>query len=247
MKKRENIIPIVTIVIAVIIAFLNIFDIWITDNIVTASILLVVSLLVTIIIIDRKNQKENELRIYKKILDNIQKVKDPVFYSLDEIPVLEDYLRNSTELFYVGGHLNGLIMNNTNLFENWLKEGKTLKLILQNPKNEGLKYLEMPCIEYNYESYVNQINLSIERLRALKRIDNADIEVRVTDITPTQSISILDGHKKGTELCMLLHLPKSEGTTAPFVRLKRADNLDWFNLFYDRYYRIMWDKAKKII
>jgi hypothetical protein len=46
---------------------------------------------------------------------------------------------------------------------------------------------------------------------------------------------------------MLLHLPNGEATSAPFVRINKNEKGEWFTLFYERYYVMLWNSARVII
>jgi len=245
--RRDNLLSLVTILVSTTIAFLSFFTSYISLSVLLAAILVVLTLLALTSIIEREARFEGADRKLESLIQQIERIRGPIFWSIKEIPSLKDYIRGADELFYTGGHLNALVLTNTNLFEEWLRAGKSLKFILQNPENEGLKNLEMPCVNYQGEEYIKQIELSLERLRMLQRIPDAKIEIRLTDISPTQSVSILNGHKGGTEMCLLLHLPNGDGTTAPFVRLTRDNQEEWFSLFYNRYYEFMWAKAKPFV
>lgn len=178
----------------------------------------------------------------------VNELHRPVFYGVSEIPPLARYIAEADELFYAGGHLHSLIQTNMSLFVQWLKDGKSLRFILQDPEIEGLHTLKMPCVHYSPSVYVAQIEDSLNNLRLIRdRVPNARLGVRVTDITPTQSLSILDGHRGGTDMCMLLHLPNGEAGSAPFVRLRRSETGDWFNLFFERFYDFLWDESRLII
>jgi hypothetical protein len=166
---------------------------------------------------------------------------------LTEIPPLEKDMRGAYELFYTGGHLHSLLHSHTNLFRQWLLSGKALKFLLQNPDNTGLLSLTMPCVNYEGERYVAQIRDSLRILRDLKTARHGDLQVRVTDVTPTQSVSILDGHRGGTLICLLLHLPEGESRTGAFLRLTRDTDSPWFQLFFERYYQLLWSSSKAVI
>ena len=154
----------------------------------------------------------------------------------------------SHELFYTGGHLHSFIHSYTNYFEKWLRQGKSIRLILQDPKNEGLNKLAMPCVNYNSGVYVAQIIDSLSILEQLdKRYPTAKLGGRVTNITPTQSVSVIDGHTGGTSLCMLHHLPNGESSSAPFMYLDPIKDKEWFELFYERYYKYLWNESRVII
>ena len=172
----------------------------------------------------------------------------PVFYRVSEVPPLARYIAEADELFYAGGHLHSLIQTNMNLFIQWLKDGKSLRFILQDPEVEGLHTLKMPCVHYSAPVYIAQIEDSLNKLRLMRdRVPNARLGVRATDITPTQSLSILDGHRGGTDMCILFHLPNGEAGSAPFVRLRRSETGEWFNLFFERFYELLWGESRPII
>lgn len=241
--RRDNLFSLVIIVVSTTIALLSLFTSYIALGVLLSAILFVLSLLAITNIIERESRFEIADAKLESLI-RMGRVRGSVFESVRDIPLMENYITGADELFFTGGHLNALVLSNTNLFAAWLRAGKSLKFILQNPENKGLQYLVMPCVNYQCDEYVKQIKLSLERLRILQRIPNGNIEVRLTDITPTQSVTILDGHKGGTEMRLLIHMPSGDGSTAPFVRLTRTHEEMWFNLFYNRYYKHMWEEAR---
>lgn len=241
--RRDNLFSLVIIVVSTTIALLSLFTSYIELSVLLPAILIVLSLLAVTNIIERESRFEIADGKLESLIQ-MRRVQGSIFESVKDIPLMENYIAGADELFFTGGHLNSLVLSNTNLFQAWLKAGKSLKFILQNPENKGLQYLVMPCVDYQYDEYVKQIKISLERLRSLQRIPNANIQVRLTDITPTQSVTILDGHKGGTEMRLLIHTPSGDGSTAPFVRLTRAHDELWFNLFYNKYYKHMWKEAQ---
>ncbi|MDX6386184.1 MAG: hypothetical protein QOK48_3757 [Blastocatellia bacterium] len=241
--KRDNLISLITILAATTIAILGLVSTHIPMSLLLSAILIVLSLLAVTNIIERESRFDSADRKLESIIQ-LGRVGGAMFENFRDIPPLENYTSGAHELFFTGGHLNGVVLTNTNLFKEWLKPGRSLKFILQNPNNIGLRHLEMPCVNYNYDEYVKQIRLSLERLHTLQtELPEAKIEVRLTDISPTQSVLIVDGHEGGTEMRLLIHIPSGDASTAPFVRLSRAHDKVWFNIFFNKYYKHMWDKA----
>jgi hypothetical protein len=106
----------------------------------------------------------------------------------------------------------------------------------------------MPCVNYAPNVYVEQIRDSLSILQHLKAdVPNARLGVRVTEVSPTQSVAILNGHVGGTEMRILFHLPNGDSSSAPFSRLTRDQDGDWFQLFYERFYKILWNSSRIII
>lgn len=241
--RRDNLISVVIILISTTIGLLGLFTSHITLSVLLSAILIMLSLLAVTNIIERESRFEAADRKLESIIQ-MGRIRGSIFESINDLPSMASYIAEADEVFFTGGNLTGLMLTNFNLFENWLIEGKSLKFILQNPENEGLKYLVMPCANYEYTEYAEQIKLSLARLRNLQSIPNAKIEVRLTDMSPTQSVCILDGHESGTEMRLIIHIPSGDGSSAPFVRLSRAHDEAWFNVFYTKYYKYLWDHAK---
>lgn len=106
----------------------------------------------------------------------------------------------------------------------------------------------MPCVNYAANVYVEQIKDALSILQRLKAdVPSARLGVRVTDVSPTQSVAILNGHKNGTEMRILFHLPNGDSSSAPFSSLTRDKDGEWFDLFYNRFYDLLWKNGKIII
>ena len=105
----------------------------------------------------------------------------------------------------------------------------------------------MPAFHYSYESYVKQIEISLDRLKYLKEIPNAEIQVRLSNVSPTQTISILNGHIGGSLIYVALHLPYGDAGTRPCFFLKKEEHKEWFDLFYKRYYDSLWIESEKFL
>jgi len=114
-------------------------------------------------------------------------------------------------------------------------------LVLQNPENLGLQHVTMPCANYKPNVYREQIRESLNILTEIsKKLPDARFGVRLSDVSPTQSAAIMDGHKGGKYICVLHHLPDGESSTAPFNFLDKDRDSYWFNVFYERYYNYLW-------
>jgi len=211
-------------------------------------------ILIVLSLISLSQIVEREIR-FKEVNKNLNDIKNeivestrPPFISVSQLTPFSETMEISHELFYTGGHLHSFIHGYTNYFEKWLSEGKSIRLILQDPQNKGLKNLSMPCVNYNSNVYIAQINDSLNILKQLNiKFPNGKLGVRVTNIAPTQSVSVIDGHIGGTTLCMLHHLPNGESSSAPFMCLDRHKDKEWFKLFFDRYYKYLWTTSRIII
>lgn len=135
--RRDNLLSLVTILISSTIAFLSFFTSYLTLGVLLAAILVVLTLIAVTSIIEREARFEGADHKPELLIQQIERIRGPIFWNIKEIPSLRDYVSGANELFDTGGHLNALVLTNTNLFEEWLRAGKSLKFILQNPENEG--------------------------------------------------------------------------------------------------------------
>lgn len=247
-KKKDNALSLISIILVLVILVADVFGDGFTQPVVFEVILVILALLSLSQIIEREARFE---RVYDGLSDVSQKLVEmqrPQFVPISSIPKFEDIMQNGQELFYTGGHLHSFIHMYSNHFRAWMKEGKSLRLILQNPDNKGLRDLRMPCINYEAEVYVAQINDSLKILKAIKdEFPAGRLGVRVTDIAPTQSVAIIDGNIGGNMMSMLHHLPNGESGTAPFSIIDPLTDNVWFELFYERYYIYLWENSKPVI
>ncbi|UCC96781.1 MAG: hypothetical protein JSW66_13155 [Phycisphaerales bacterium] len=243
-RKKDNLVSLVIAFVAFLVAILGLFTSSISTSSLLAAVLVVLGLLAVTNVIEREARLDQTERKIDDIVSQLSSARCTIFLGAKDIPPLDDYLANADELFYAGGHLWNLVHGNANFLRRWLRGGRVLKLILQDPENPGLRSVRMPCVNYDHTTYVRQIRDTLQMLAEFKKeIPGAKLEVRLTARAPTQSVSIVDGHRGGTDMCMLLHLPESDHGTGPFIRLPRIESGGWFDLFYERYYERLWDEA----
>jgi hypothetical protein len=156
------------------------------------------------------------------------------FVTQEQLPPIRTLIESAQEFFYIGGNCRALLQDYPNDLKRWVTEGKRLIFLIQDPDNEGLKYSEMPCADYNPAKYVEDSRRSIRVLEDLQRAGGS-IELYLTKTTPTQSLAFADPNGSSARVSMFIHLPDGEIHTAPCITFTRADNPHWFQLFYDRY------------
>lgn len=248
LSKKDNLLSLISILLILIIIIVDVFGDGFEQGAIFEVVLVVLGLISLSQIVEREARFEELNSNFNGLRSEVSEITRPLFIPVNELSPFSESMEYSHELFYTGGHLHSFIHGYTNYFEKWLEEGKSIRLILQDPKNKGLKDLAMPCVNYNPSVYVAQINDSLNILDKLnKKYPEGKLGVRVTNVTPTQSVSVIDGHIGGTSLCMLHHLPNGDSSSAPFMCLEPKKDKEWFELFYERYYRFLWDSSRIII
>jgi hypothetical protein len=244
--RRDNLLALIALVASLIVVGLNLFTSYVSTSVLLSAVLLILGLIATTGIIERHERLERT-EVKLDVLDHkLDKLKADFLVTADELVPFSEYIADAEEVFCAGGHLMGFIVERSALWERWLGPGKRLKVIVQDPDNPGLDHLEMPCGLYEAAEYRRQVRVTLGRLEALQnKFPSSEIKVKLSTVTPTQSVSILDGHKGGTRMTMLLHVPEGDATIAPFIVLNRAQHPKWFNLFFQRYYEQLWKKSRE--
>lgn len=246
--RRDNLVSLLSIVVVAIVLLLDVMGDALPAGVVAEALLVVLGLVAISHIAERELRFGEVREDLSKMEREVARLAEPRFYRSSELSSIVDFMKPSHELFYSGGHLHSLLHNNSNYFRQWLKSGRSLRFLLQDPDNPGLEHLEMPCINYASKVYIEQIRDSLAILMRLKdELPIARLGVRVTNVAPTLSVAILDGDKGGSEMRILFHLPNGDASSAPFNRLSRGQDGDWFDLFQDRYYNLLWKKGRIIV
>lgn len=239
-SKRDNLLSLIVIFTAIILLILR----FTTDLISTDKLLSGVLSILTLISIGNIIERESRFTKLDEHLDHLSNnLTQPFFRSRKDCPAIEEISQGAEELFFTGGHLHSLLIQYQGFFHSWLKEGRKLKFIVLNPDNYGLKHMKLPCIDYDPEAYITQIQGSLGRLKALAKTNPGKIEVRLSDITITTSVTILDGHIGGRLMNVLLHLPNGDARFGPIFTLSRDGEKRWFEVIFDRYYNFLWKAA----
>jgi hypothetical protein len=166
--RRDNLLNLVSVCVVVLILLLDTMGNVLPNGAIFEAILVVLGLISVSQIVERE-LRFREVRVdLAEIKQDVSRLAEPRFYKASQLTSVVEFMQLGEELFYSGGHLHSLLHNNSNYFRQWLRDGKSLRFLLQDPDNEGLRYLEMPCVNYAPKVYVEQIRDSIEILSRLK-------------------------------------------------------------------------------
>jgi hypothetical protein len=242
-SKKDNLISVATVVTSVGLLLVSIFTNAIGTNGLFQVILGILTLMAVAQLLERETRYAKTDYKIDALTHKLSLVGGPLFVHSTEIPSLEDLTAQSEELYLAGGNLNTLINKNLHFLENWLRRGKRLKVLVVNPDNQGLRHLYLPCMDYDPIQFEQYTTATLNRLRAFRRIPNANLEVRLSHFAPTQAIALPDGHRGGSVMYVGLYLPNGDAGTAPAFRLSRSEHPEWFQVFHERYYEFLWENS----
>jgi hypothetical protein len=156
------------------------------------------------------------------------------------------FLNGVNELFVSGGHLNNLLVSEKYAITSWLTSNANakLKLILESPK--AARSNHTPVGAGSRKDYINLIHSSLdilaEQMGQFNTKDNPPrIEVRLTDEVPSLTVMIADNHKARINLNLYLGRPVDR----PVMEISRARHKTWFDLFDERYRKILWAASRE--
>jgi hypothetical protein len=246
LSRKDNILTLITICIAILLLLLDLFS----DILVREIMIKIIILILTLIAITNMVERETRFAESSEKIDDVRKLilnmNYGKFIHYSEIPNHEDLAKGANEFFIAGAQTFSLITRNMDFWQQWLKHGKSLKIIIQNPTNEGLKHLNIPTFEYDYKTYKTNIQNIIKKLKTLDKTGNSNLEIRVNDTCPTQGVLIVDGHLGGKAMIVNFYLPNCDSNSRPHVVLESGKDTEWFKLFHTKYYKTLWKNCSSL-
>jgi len=251
LSKKDNLLSVLTILIALILLFVDLF----TDFITIESMFTLIVVILTLLSLD--NIIERETRFYELksslgrsidgLKDMIENTTEPFLKWFRDLPDMRSYSDGAKELFFVGATCNTLLTIETNLLEEWVKKGNSLKFLILDPEGNWLKDVVLPVNNYDYNTFKNEINQALKKIADLKILPNSKVEVRLSNLSPTLGVCIKDGGEylnNFSQIAVHLYLPNEGLGRRPCFILSKAKDGKFFDIFYERYYEQLWNSSK---
>jgi len=238
--RKENILYLVTICIAIVVVVLNIFF---SERFGMQIINQTIIVLLTLIAMANLVEHDTLTKFITACNMSFKKLKSHTFIKDNDKPELEELAKDASEFFVAGAQSFNVVKRHMNFWEQWIRDGKKLKILALNPSNEGLKNLEIPLSHYSYENYVIEMKSTLKIIKSIGQEGNPNLQIRVTNNCLCQGLVIVDGHKGGKIMIVAFYLPNCDPFSRPHVVLDKETDTEWFNLFYSKYYKYLWDKA----
>jgi hypothetical protein len=252
LSRIDNIMSVVTIVTAVTLVLFGVFGGSIAPQATAEIIIALLGLVALTSMLERESrlaQTEIKLDRVQAALDGVrQLLRDSQGTSLfanDKLPHPDTVLESASEVFVAGAHSFNLLTRDPERWKAWLRKGKSVKVIVQNPWNKGLRYLAIPAHAYNYEIYKRNTMDVIEQLQVLSTA-GPGIEIRLSDTCPTQGVIIVDGQNGGACMIVALYVPGCGSATRPTMMLTRERDQALFALFHEKYYVHLWNESQPL-
>jgi hypothetical protein len=252
LSRIDNIVSVVTIVTAVTLVLFGVFGGSIGPQATAEVIIALLGLVALTSMIERESRlahTETKVDGVQAAVDEVQQLlrnsQGTPLFANDKLPHPDTLLENASELFVAGAHSLNLITRDPDRWKAWLRNGKSIRVIIQNPWNKGLRYLAIPAHVYNYEIYKRNTEDVITELEALSAAGHG-MEIRLSNTCPTQGIVIVDGQNGGKSMIIALYVPGCGSANRPTMMLSRERDPALFALFYEKYYVYLWNESKPL-
>jgi len=231
-KSGNNLDLYLTVVIAVIIAFLGAFSIA-KQEIISSAILATLAILAFGSIQDRRERVIIRSALKEGSADSFFRK-----HSFSELEKLIETVKNSKSAFFWGIHFRKTVDNWNSDLQQALRNGTYLRFLLVKPESSAVA---MSLLRYNLDSTQDNINHDIESvLRKLAYIGISSnaidrIEVRVIDFMPPYTMISINPLSSNGKMYVLLSSIRTPTRQTPSFQISAEKDKSYFDFFVDQF------------
>lgn len=252
LSRIDNIMSVLTIIIAVALVLFEVFHGGMTIEANAEAIIVLLGLVALTNMIERESrlvETDTKVDAVQAAVCEVRKLlhdgRGTTLFANDKLPHPDTLLEGGSEVFVAGAHSFNLLTRDPDRWKAWLRERKSVKVIIQNPWNKGLRHLTIPAFGYNYETYKSDTEHVIAALEVLSAA-GPGMEIRLSNTCPTQGVVIVDGQTGGKRMIVALYVPGCGSANRPTMVLNRERDPALFELFYEKYYVHLWNESKPL-
>lgn len=133
---------------------------------------------------------EKHIEVIQKKIEGDEPSLDQLLFRRKDLDALEDRLRDATNIIITGGSLSRLSDEYYGFFEQKLKEGCKLEVILVRPNCEAANQLYLNTVyeTTDIQTYNRKITESLNQFDKLKKSFPKSVFIRLSELTPPYSI-----------------------------------------------------------
>jgi hypothetical protein len=234
-RQGEKIDVYVLILVSILLAILSILDI-VPDLWVPPITLAILGLLA----ISALNIRYGLEEVHNKLPINLRCVL------LDRFPDdrWEKFEKEASDIWLIGSSLYYILDNYYLFFQNKLRDGCSMKVLVRNPSDEmcqlATRYTYIPLAP---EQMRTKIETTLDRLCELKKIAPDKLEIRVLDYPLSFNIGALNPKTRNGMIYIEYHPYKMPQTGLPKVVVS-ANDISWYDFYTKQMYKI-WEDGKE--
>lgn len=232
--KPSRLIPVLTILaagITIVLSLLNVFKLSIAENIIIA--------LLALLAVDALSERLNILERVDAKLSNLAMMQ--TLRKRRDIPTITNHAQHASEINLLAIHAVSAVAPYIGFYEDKLKEGCTIRIILLDPHSPSLQTLNLQTKTVITK---HQIESSLSLLKGLVEQSGkkGKCEVRLLNVFLPFSIFGVDLHKESGSMAVEFRSYKVSLDERPHIYLTKAENPEWFN-YYKKQFEQAWSDS----
>lgn len=234
LKEPENLILIVGIIVAAILAYIGIRNNDIQQAL-NAILAVLGSLAVAQVIVGYETvRRDKQVETILALLQKSSHADSPYLRPRQELAPLPTRCPNAKQLLLIG-HSLAFEVRYTEYFNQRLLDGATLRFVVMNPQNNFIIKAVLPLIETAEDGMVADIQTSLAFLKGIRKnaSDKRQLEVRVIDHVPPLSFAMADGYLETGHIIVQLFPYRSSSAMRPHLLLTPTETPRWYVYFRD--------------
>ncbi|RPJ73857.1 MAG: hypothetical protein EHM20_11560 [Alphaproteobacteria bacterium] len=247
LSEGRNLEIYLTILISVVISVLSILNVVNTEIVATIT-LATLSLLALSTISNREQissfQKQVAIlstSVDEKVLENIRASS----FFLTEQPHFENKLEKAQKIYIAGATLTRTVTNYLGIFEQRLKEGAVIRLIIIDPQSDAVKQAALRS--YGVQSddfYRDRVKPTIDLLNILASLPElkGKLELRFVPFMPSFGLKLVDPDSTDGNIFVEIYQHKSLEPNPAFMLDVNRDE-KWYRFFQNQF-EVLWSSSR---
>lgn len=252
-RAGENLDLYVTIVLAVIVAVLSVFQI-VQLELVISVLLTVIAIIASALIVNRRitGELSRTNQQVKSALDEIKAsiVRKPLAADVfrEGYPDFKSMLNAATSVSVLGAVLSTSVSRYNSDFVKLLERGGTIRMLISEPTPEVLKMQSFRSSTIQDNDFL--ISTSRNSIKSIKAISErapfqGNLDLRTMPYLPPYGIIIITEPNDLSTVFVRISSFRVSATEQPTFEVNNQDDKEWF-AFYAQQFEYMWNEADKI-
>ena len=158
--------------------------------------------------------------------------------------VEEDFFHSATKIVLTGITLQQRTRQFTNILEERLLSGASIRLVLLEPSDSNLKQMQdKGWAIVSLDQYKNIIESTVIRLKAIAQNprNKGKMEIGYSPFFPSVAFEMV-AKPSGEESCWITIFAHNTSRPNPAFRLNKSEDVDWYNFFRNQF-ELLWSNC----
>ncbi len=244
LKEPENLILIVGVVVAAVLAYSGI-----RNNDIQQALAAILSILGALSVAQlitsyETVKRDKQIEAALSLLHRTGRLTSPPLQLRTELQPLPTRAQNAKDILIIGRSL-AIVLRYTEFFEKRLRDGATIRVAMVDPNNEVVCRAMSPLLETSLRGFISDVRSSLGLINRISEATQGTgkLEVRFIGFVPTLSLVAIDTQLPTGHIVVELLPYQVSPASRPHLILRANESPSWFVYFRDIAERI-WRDAK---